>query len=71
EVEAEPIDSDNDGVIDEDDECASTPRGTEVDETGCAVTLPEDDDSGTTPPASTGDGTGGPSARQSVVESVI
>ncbi|MAU34168.1 hypothetical protein CMN23_03525 [Candidatus Saccharibacteria bacterium] len=71
EVEAEPIDSDNDGVIDEDDECANTPRGTEVDETGCAVTLPEDDDSGTTPPASTGDGTGGPSARQSVVESVI
>lgn len=37
EVQPEPVDSDNDGVIDEDDECAATPEGVTVDETGCTV----------------------------------
>ena len=36
-VQPEPVDSDNDGVVDEDDECAGTPEGVEVDETGCTV----------------------------------
>lgn len=35
-----PEDSDNDGVIDDQDRCANTPAGTEVDETGCEV-VPE------------------------------
>lgn len=37
EVKPEPKDADKDGVVDEDDECADTPAGTEVDETGCPV----------------------------------
>lgn len=32
-----PKDSDGDGVIDEDDKCPGTPKGTEVDGKGCAV----------------------------------
>lgn len=37
----QPKDSDNDGVLDEDDECGNTPRGSEVDGEGCPV---EEDD---------------------------
>lgn len=44
EVPEEPKDSDEDGVIDDDDECANTPRGTEVDETGCEVVTEPDED---------------------------
>lgn len=36
-VVAEPEDSDNDGVNDDDDACSDTPGGTTVDETGCPV----------------------------------
>ena len=32
-----PKDSDKDGVIDDDDQCANTPKNAEVDETGCEV----------------------------------
>jgi len=32
-----PVDTDSDGVIDENDKCANTPAGTEVDDTGCEV----------------------------------
>lgn len=32
-----PEDTDKDGVIDENDQCANTPAGTKVDETGCPV----------------------------------
>jgi len=37
-----PVDTDKDGVIDENDVCANTPAGTEVDETGCEVEEEED-----------------------------
>ncbi|MDB5162470.1 MAG: penicillin-binding protein family, nonfunctional [Candidatus Saccharibacteria bacterium] len=40
-----PEDADKDGVIDENDECADTPAGTEVDDTGCPVE--EEDDTPT------------------------
>lgn len=33
-------DTDNDGVLDADDQCPNTPAGTEVDATGCAVVAP-------------------------------
>ena len=34
---AQPMDSDGDGVIDANDQCPNTPRGTEVDARGCPV----------------------------------
>lgn len=37
-----PVDSDEDGVIDENDACANTPAGTKVDATGCEVKAEED-----------------------------
>ena len=46
-VPKEPEDIDKDGVIDENDLCADTPAGTEVDETGCEVVEEEEED----PPA--------------------
>lgn len=38
-VAQKPLDSDNDGVIDEKDECPGTPSGTKVDATGCSVNV--------------------------------
>jgi OOP family OmpA-OmpF porin len=37
EPEPQPVDSDGDGVMDPDDACPGTPRGTKVDERGCEV----------------------------------
>ena len=37
-----PVDTDSDGVVDENDLCANTPSGTKVDATGCEI--PEEDD---------------------------
>jgi 1A family penicillin-binding protein len=37
-----PVDTDADGVVDENDECANTPSGTAVDATGCEI--PEEED---------------------------
>ena len=34
---AQPMDSDGDGVIDANDQCPGTPRGTEVDARGCPI----------------------------------
>lgn len=36
-VQPAPVDTDSDGVTDENDECADTPAGSTVDETGCIV----------------------------------
>lgn len=36
-----PVDSDNDGVIDDIDKCYKTPAGTQVDERGCAIVISE------------------------------
>jgi hypothetical protein len=45
EPEVEPImDSDNDGVLDDRDQCPNTPIGTRVDSTGCPVPLDSDND---------------------------
>lgn len=41
-----PLDTDKDGVIDENDKCANTPEGTEVDDTGCEVIDPLADTDG-------------------------
>ena len=45
-VQAAPVDTDGDGVSDDSDECANTPVGATVDETGCVVEddLPVDTD---------------------------
>ena len=53
EVLPEPEDSDEDGVIDEDDECTNTPEGVEVDATGCPIEEEE-------PPVLDSDGDGVP-----------
>lgn len=37
EVKPQPKDSDNDGVIDDNDKCANTPKNVKVDATGCPV----------------------------------
>ncbi|MEI6894106.1 MAG: cellulase family glycosylhydrolase [Colwellia sp.] len=42
--ELAPVDSDNDGVIDELDQCPDTPAGDTVDELGCTVFLDADED---------------------------
>lgn len=39
-----PEDTDKDGVLDPDDQCADTPEGTEVDATGCPVEEDDDDE---------------------------
>lgn len=39
-----PEDTDKDGVLDPDDVCADTPAGTEVDATGCAVEVEEEEE---------------------------
>lgn len=54
EVPKAPVDSDNDGVIDENDACANTPAGTTVDDKGCPVE--EDDDEEPIVKDSDGDG---------------
>jgi len=54
-VPKEPVDTDGDGVDDDNDECADTPAGTEVDEKGCAV---ETDTEDTTPTVVDTDGDG-------------
>ena len=55
-VPVEPVDTDNDGVPDEDDQCADTPAGTEVDESGCPVET--DDEEPEVPTATDTDGDG-------------
>ena len=40
-VAAAPVDSDGDGVMDDKDKCPGTPRGTVVDENGCAKQIVE------------------------------
>ncbi len=57
-VPKEPEDTDKDGVPDDIDQCADTPAGTEVDETGCpVVTEPEEPDEETpNVPDTDGDG---------------
>lgn len=49
EVKPAPVDSDNDGVNDDDDQCANTPAGTEVDATGCPVVEEEEEEEVETP----------------------
>ena len=39
-----PVDTDKDGVVDENDKCASTPTDTDVDATGCPVEVEDDED---------------------------
>ena len=34
--ESQPTDSDNDGIIDSEDQCPATPKGDSVDESGCS-----------------------------------
>ncbi len=47
-VPKEPEDTDKDGVNDEDDKCADTPKKDEVDATGCTIEEEEEDDPATT-----------------------
>ena len=42
----EPLDTDGDGVIDDDDLCSVTPAGTPVDATGCPLSPPDTDGDG-------------------------
>jgi len=41
---AQDVDSDNDGVLDSDDLCPNTPKGTKVNRNGCAVLTDSDND---------------------------
>ncbi|TYK66110.1 carbohydrate-binding domain-containing protein [Colwellia echini] len=43
-IEVTPIDNDNDGVLDDVDQCLSTTAGATVDETGCEVVVDTDND---------------------------